>query len=251
MNPRRTSAPRIRSYPCWARRSPSRSSANPGACANSPLKTSTASASISTAIEARPDSAPADEDGKAWRRPAVRCNWIDASRAGEDAAARRGLLVDLGMAAKIRPALLISVPAEDIDRALVTKLLLARGASVDVRDGAGRTPLMLAVRACVDSYWKERRSPESVAALLSAGASVEGVALPTGYAEIDPCWVVRDSDGRQVFRNTTWSKSFAQSSVSLWSWVRRRARGLPPRQRRPCIRSNGSCRRPSRPRTRR
>lgn len=35
---------------------------------------------------------------------------------------RRGevWLVDLGMAAKIRPALVISVPTEDIDRALVT-----------------------------------------------------------------------------------------------------------------------------------
>jgi mRNA interferase MazF len=29
-------------------------------------------------------------------------------------------LVDLGLAAKVRPALVISVPAEDIDRALVT-----------------------------------------------------------------------------------------------------------------------------------
>jgi len=29
-------------------------------------------------------------------------------------------LVDLGMAAKVRPALAISVPVEDIDRALVT-----------------------------------------------------------------------------------------------------------------------------------
>jgi mRNA interferase MazF len=36
--------------------------------------------------------------------------------------ARRGevWLVDLGMAAKVRPALVISVPAEDQDRALVT-----------------------------------------------------------------------------------------------------------------------------------
>ena len=35
---------------------------------------------------------------------------------------RRGevWLVDLGMAAKVRPALVISVPAEDTDRALVT-----------------------------------------------------------------------------------------------------------------------------------
>jgi mRNA interferase MazF len=29
-------------------------------------------------------------------------------------------MVDLGMAAKVRPALVISVPAEDADRALVT-----------------------------------------------------------------------------------------------------------------------------------
>ena len=29
-------------------------------------------------------------------------------------------LVDLGMAAKVRPALVISVPADDSDRALVT-----------------------------------------------------------------------------------------------------------------------------------
>lgn len=37
-------------------------------------------------------------------------------------AARRGevWLVDLGMAAKVRPALVISVPASDTDRALVT-----------------------------------------------------------------------------------------------------------------------------------
>ena len=36
--------------------------------------------------------------------------------------ARRGevWLVDLGMTAKVRPALIISVPAEDADRALVT-----------------------------------------------------------------------------------------------------------------------------------
>jgi mRNA interferase MazF len=29
-------------------------------------------------------------------------------------------LVDLGMAAKVRPALVVSIPAEDVDRALVT-----------------------------------------------------------------------------------------------------------------------------------
>jgi ankyrin repeat protein len=65
------------------------------------------------------------------------------------------------------------------------KLLLERGAPVDLPDGNGRTPLMLAVRACVDSHWKQWRSPESVAALVAAGASADGIALPTGYAAID------------------------------------------------------------------
>jgi hypothetical protein len=65
------------------------------------------------------------------------------------------------------------------------KLLIARGAPVDIPDGKGRTPLILAVRACVDSYGTDRRSPESVAALLGAGASDHGVDFPTGYAEVD------------------------------------------------------------------
>ena len=65
------------------------------------------------------------------------------------------------------------------------KFLIARGAPVNALDGKGRTPLALAVRACVDSYWTARRSPESVAALLAAGASVSGILLPSGYAEVD------------------------------------------------------------------
>jgi ankyrin repeat protein len=65
------------------------------------------------------------------------------------------------------------------------KVLIARGAPIDARDGRGRTALMLAVRACVDSYWTERRSPDSVAALLQAGASVDGVMFPSGYGEVD------------------------------------------------------------------
>jgi hypothetical protein len=65
------------------------------------------------------------------------------------------------------------------------QLLVARGAPVDARDGKGRTPLALAVKACVDSYWTHRRSPESVEALLLAGASVDGVQYPSGYTEVD------------------------------------------------------------------
>jgi ankyrin repeat protein len=67
----------------------------------------------------------------------------------------------------------------------VVKLLIARGAPLDVEDSRGRTPLMLAAKACVDSYWSYRRRPDSVEALLRAGASRRGVAYPTGYDEID------------------------------------------------------------------
>lgn len=65
------------------------------------------------------------------------------------------------------------------------KFLIERGAPVNTPDGEGRTALQLAVRACVDSYWMNRRSPESVEALLRAGASVDGIKVPTGYREID------------------------------------------------------------------
>jgi len=70
-------------------------------------------------------------------------------------------------------------------RPATVKLLIERGAPVNALDGKGRTALVLAVRACVDSYWKERRTPESVEALLKAGASVRGVEFPSGYAEVD------------------------------------------------------------------
>jgi ankyrin repeat protein len=65
------------------------------------------------------------------------------------------------------------------------KLLIERGAPINAEDAKGRTALMLAVKACVDSYWTNRRSPESVEALLQAGASVSGVEYPSGYAEVD------------------------------------------------------------------
>jgi hypothetical protein len=67
----------------------------------------------------------------------------------------------------------------------VVKELIARGAPPNATDAQGRTPLQLAVKACVDSYWTERRSPDSVRALLEAGASTVGIEVPTGYDEID------------------------------------------------------------------
>jgi ankyrin repeat protein len=65
------------------------------------------------------------------------------------------------------------------------RLLLARGAEVNRLDSKGRSPLALAIRACVDSYWMSRRTPESVEALLAAGASTEGIEFPTGYNDVD------------------------------------------------------------------
>ncbi|MPY86573.1 MAG: ankryin [Luteitalea sp.] len=67
----------------------------------------------------------------------------------------------------------------------VVKELIARGAPVHATDGKGRTALALAVKACVDSHWTMRRSPDSVRALLDAGASVSGVEVPSGYDEVD------------------------------------------------------------------
>jgi ankyrin repeat protein len=83
-------------------------------------------------------------------------------------------------------SLAIHVAAWRAQPAIVT-LLLERGSPVDVPDPKGRTPLALAIKACVESYWTYRRTPESVAALLHAGASIHGpgVQVPSGYAEVD------------------------------------------------------------------
>jgi ankyrin repeat protein len=70
-------------------------------------------------------------------------------------------------------------------RPAVVKELIERGAPVNALDGKGRTALALAVKACVDSYWTERRSPDSVETLLKAGATVGGIAIPSGYDEVD------------------------------------------------------------------
>jgi ankyrin repeat protein len=67
----------------------------------------------------------------------------------------------------------------------VVRELIARGTPINATDLRGRTALQLAVKACVDSYWIRRRKPDSVAALLQAGATTQGIELPTGYDAID------------------------------------------------------------------
>jgi ankyrin repeat protein len=67
----------------------------------------------------------------------------------------------------------------------VVRELIARDAPIHVLDSRGRTPLVMAVKACTDAYWKPKRKPDSVAELLAAGATTEGIDLPTGYDAID------------------------------------------------------------------
>jgi ankyrin repeat protein len=67
----------------------------------------------------------------------------------------------------------------------VVKTLIAAGSPIDVADKNGQTPLALAIKACVDSYWTVRRSPDSVKALLEAGASVSNIRFPCGYEPVD------------------------------------------------------------------
>lgn len=64
-------------------------------------------------------------------------------------------------------------------------LLVERGAMIDQPDTKGNTPLMLALKACVDSYWKGRGSTELLQTLLEAGASADKVPFPTGRPEVD------------------------------------------------------------------
>ena len=70
-------------------------------------------------------------------------------------------------------------------RHAAVKALIARGAPVNALDAKKRSPLMLAIKACVDSHWKRYRTMESIEALLSAGASTTGIELPCGYDEAD------------------------------------------------------------------
>lgn len=72
-------------------------------------------------------------------------------------------------------------------RAATVRLLLERGAPLEAVNGAGDTPLALAVRALTEpSEWTPHPSPEIVEALLRAGASPGSVKrFPTGSPEAD------------------------------------------------------------------
>jgi ankyrin repeat protein len=67
----------------------------------------------------------------------------------------------------------------------VVRTLIASGTPINALDGRNRTALDLAVKACTNSYWKYRRQPDSVAALLAAGATTGSIDIPTGYDAID------------------------------------------------------------------
>jgi ankyrin repeat protein len=53
----------------------------------------------------------------------------------------------------------------------LVRLLVERGADVQAKDAQGRTPLVLARKARVDSYWVERATPEPERILRQAGAT--------------------------------------------------------------------------------
>ena len=65
------------------------------------------------------------------------------------------------------------------------KLLIARGAPLEQRNGHRETPLSYAVRAALQSEWTRERSAETVEALLAAGADAREVGLPTGWPPLD------------------------------------------------------------------
>jgi ankyrin repeat protein len=92
------------------------------------------------------------------------------------------LLLDLGFDLDSRtghggtnadPALHVAVWRGRLE---TVKLLVARGAPLEMTNGRGATPLSLAVRALVEqSDWTPHPSPEIVAVLLDAGARVDTV----------------------------------------------------------------------------
>jgi len=67
---------------------------------------------------------------------------------------------------------------------LLLRQVQSRSCFIFLRSSNAVSLLAERERACLDSHWTNRRSPESVQMLLDAGASVNGVAFP-GYREVD------------------------------------------------------------------
>jgi ankyrin repeat protein len=65
------------------------------------------------------------------------------------------------------------------------QLLIDSGTPINALDANGHTALQQAIRAATDSFWKYRRTTESIDALLKAGATTTGIEIPTGYPEAD------------------------------------------------------------------
>jgi ankyrin repeat protein len=114
----------------------------------------------------------------------------DVASTGNTAAVR--LMLDLGFSAASRTCR-AGAPNDTALHAAVwrsyhatAKLLVERGAPLEVTNGRGETPLGYAVRALVQSEWPAPRSAEIVVMLLDAGARVESVTLfPSGFEEVD------------------------------------------------------------------
>lgn len=114
----------------------------------------------------------------------------DVAGAGNTAAVR--LMLDLGFSVASRTRRAGALNDTALHAAVwrshhaTAKLLVERGAPLEVTNDRGETPLSYAVRALVHSEWISQRSTETVAMLLEAGARVESVTLfPSGFEDVD------------------------------------------------------------------
>ncbi len=127
----------------------------------------------------------------------------DPSTLGEFAAAGNtaglALLLDLGFDGTLRTSRWSSRDDTALHAAIwrgrheTAKLLIARGASLEVENGRHETPLAWAVRAQLHSEWIRERSTETIEALLAAGADASVLKRPTGWDALDALLV---SQGR-------------------------------------------------------